>query len=118
MIKLLLATALILRTGTDLCFKWAVHRLHIGSVQDAYRHFLGLLISPVMWLAISLALINLWLWCLVLSHFDLSFAYPLFSFSYVLMMIGGKVFFGESLGPYKWAGMALITAGSLLLIQG
>lgn len=114
----LLVTALLLRTGTDLCFKISVNNLHFGKASDLFKNGLVLFKNPIMWLAIFLAVVNLWLWCLVLSIFDLSFAYPLFSISYVLMMLSGRFFFKEPLDNFKYLGMSLIVLGSFILLKG
>ena len=113
----LLITALILRTLTDLSFKASVHNLYFGKASDLFKNALIVAQKPIMWMAIFFAIVNLRLWIEVLSIYDLSFAYPLFSFAYVLMMISGKIFFKESLDIYKYTGMGLIVIGSLILLR-
>jgi multidrug transporter EmrE-like cation transporter len=114
----ILISSLIIRICSDLGFKLAVNRFNFDSVSSVIPNFLKMLSSPVIWIAGLLALCNFWLWGMVLSNFDLSFAYPLFSICFVLIMIGGKVFFQEHLDPYKWVGMGLISFGSLILVIG
>ena len=114
----ILAIALLIRTMADLCFKGSVHRLNFSSIDTAGKTYLSLLKKPLFWFSIFLVGINFWLWVMVLSQFDLSYAYPSFSFSYVLIMLGGKVFFHEHLDRYKLSGIACIALSSIILVLG
>jgi multidrug transporter EmrE-like cation transporter len=50
-------------------------------------------------------------WMAAMTKFDISFAYPFMSLSFVLVLILGAVLFGEPVTTGKVAGMALIMAG-------
>ena len=110
----ILIAALLIRSITDLCFKGAVHRLDFSSFSSIGSPMKTLIRTPLLWIALGLVGINFWFWIMVLSAYDLSYAYPLFSLSYVLIMIGGKVFFDEHIDGYKLAGIICI-AGSMSL---
>ena len=114
----ILVFALCIRICTDLCFKGAVNTVEFRSVLSFFQDFRGLLLKPIFWLAIGLGLFNFWLWCLVLSYFELSYAYPFFSVCFVFIMLGGKVFFDESLDRYKTSGMFCILFAAVLLGMG
>lgn len=53
----------------------------------------------------------------VLSKVDLSFAYPFLSLAYVAVAVLAWQLFGEELGTYKVAGIALICMGTVLIAQ-
>ena len=112
----ILVLALLIRTCTDLCFKASVHAVALHSAQQLSSAATAVIRRPILWVGLGLAACNFWLWCIVLSHFDLSFAYPLFSICYVLIMVAGKLFFDEHIDHYKYIGMGCIGAGSLILI--
>lgn len=53
----------------------------------------------------------------VLSKVDLSFAFPFLSLAYVAVAVLAWQLFGEELGGYKIAGIALICIGTVLIAQ-
>ena len=67
-------------------------------------NFLRLLLHPAIVVAMVISVLNFWLWCMVLSHYDLSFAYPLFSICFAAIMVCGALFFDEHLDRYKSIG--------------
>ena len=74
--------------------------------------------SPALWIAFVASGVNFWLWLKVLSYYDLSFAYPLFGICFALIMVSGKLFFGETLDRNKIIGIGFILLSSLVLILG
>jgi multidrug transporter EmrE-like cation transporter len=111
----LLWVAISIRSVMDLSFKAAVNRLHFDSIESVYTNSRILLKTPVFWLAGIVALINMILWCSVLTKFDLSYAYPLFSICYVIIILMGKVIYKEHLDVYKIVGIGLIALSSVVL---
>lgn len=57
------------------------------------------------------------LWMYMVKVFPLSVAYPMISLSYVFGMIASIVFFHEEVSPTKWAGVALIMVGCVLIAK-
>ncbi len=56
-----------------------------------------------------------WLW--VLSRAQLSFAYPILSLTFPLVVGLSTVFFSESISPIRWAGVGVIVVGVSLLAR-
>jgi len=54
---------------------------------------------------------------MALSRVDLSFAYPFLSISYVLVMIAGYFWFGESVNLTRVLGVALICGGTFFVAR-
>ena len=67
--------------------------------------------SPLLWLGILFYALNFFLWIIILYKVDLSIAMPVGSFSYILVPVAAMIFFHESVGPLRWAGIALIILG-------
>lgn len=57
-------------------------------------------------------------WMAAMSKFDLSFAYPFMSLSFVLVMVLSFWFFHEPLGINKIVGMTLVVLGIILGSRG
>ena len=56
-----------------------------------------------------------WLW--VLSRAQLSFAYPILSLSFPIVVGLSAIFFAESISPMRWAGVGVIVVGVSLLAR-
>jgi drug/metabolite transporter (DMT)-like permease len=57
------------------------------------------------------------IWLMVLSRASLSFAYPFVSLSYLVIVLADRFVLGESVPPLRWAGVALIMTGIVLVAQ-
>ena len=69
------------------------------------------------WVGLGILLLILWLLSrmALLSWADLSYVLPVTSVGYVLSAILGKYSFAEEISPARWAGIALIVAGTALV---
>jgi len=56
-------------------------------------------------------------WLIILSRVDLSYAYPLISIGYILVMVLSKYLFNESVTAFRIAGTLLICSGVFLLLR-
>jgi len=57
-------------------------------------------------------------WMVALSRFEISYAYPFMSVSFVLVFLLGALLFKEPLTASKLTGMALIATGIVVLARG
>ncbi len=87
--------------------------LHAAGAPTSF--YVGLMHQPWLWLSLALGPIQLGVWTKILTHTDLSLAYPLSSVSYPLTMLAACVVFGERLSPLVWCGGLLITLGLILV---
>ena len=58
------------------------------------------------------------LWIITLSRVDLSFAYPLVSLGYVLVLVLSASLFKEKILPVHYFGVLLIIAGVIFITRG
>lgn len=56
-------------------------------------------------------------WLIILSRVNLSFAYPMLGFSYVIVMFASRALFSEPISGLRWAGAALISLGVVLITR-
>ncbi len=61
--------------------------------------------------------VSAFVWLIVLSKASLSFAYPFASLSYLLIVLADKYVLHEAIPPLRWAGVACIMAGIILVAQ-
>ena len=104
----------------QLVLKWQIpgaEGMPDGLVDKLYV-LLGLLLNPWVISAFAAAVLAALSWMAVLTKFEISYAYPFMSISFVIVLILGWALFGESMTTPKIAGTALIVAGILVGSQG
>ncbi len=69
------------------------------------------------WVAAGVCLLIVWMLSqmALLSWADLSYVLPVTAAGYVLAAIAGRVFLAECISPARWAGVALIMTGVVLV---
>ena len=73
--------------------------------------------SPLVLLGLGLYALGALAWIAVLSRMDLSLAYPFLALNFVLVALVSKFFLGETIPAMRWAGIAVICAGILLVAR-
>lgn len=94
-------------------FKWQVDQIHefpISLSGKAIALF-SFLLRPWVITAFIAAFLASLAWMGALLHFDLSYAYPFTSLSFVFVLILSSALFGESLTLARVAGIAIIAIG-------
>jgi len=64
-----------------------------------------------------LYMISAFLWLGALSTLDVSFMYPLLSLAYVVTAFFAMAFLGEIVTYSRWAGIALVVIGCILIVK-
>ncbi len=67
--------------------------------------------SPFIWAGAGLLLLHLVLYMIALGKSDLSYALPMTALSYPLSALLAQAYLAERVGPARWLGTVLITAG-------
>jgi drug/metabolite transporter (DMT)-like permease len=95
-------------TGGQLSFKKAATH---GGEGDGFAHWKHMLARPWIWIGICCYMGEFLVWTAFLSLVELSVGIMLGSINIVVIMLAGRVLFGETLSPRRTAGMLLITLG-------
>ena len=74
-------------------------------------------LNPYVLLGIGFYGISVVVWLLVLSRVDVSYAYPMLSFGYIVAALAGKILFGEPVDLTRWAGILTICIGVWLITR-
>ena len=100
--------------------KWQMNRA--GPLPDAWTDksaaLLRLLLNPWVLSCIAAGALAMLSWMAALTRFQLSYAYPFVSVSFALMLLLSAALFGESITPFKAAGVALIILGVAVGARG
>ena|SRR3989344_3670252 len=73
--------------------------------------------NPLVLFGLAFYGASLILWMMVLTRENLSFAYPLVAFSYVVTVVLSRVFLHEPVPSLRWLGLAVIVVGILLIAK-
>jgi multidrug transporter EmrE-like cation transporter len=100
---LLFSNVLFLVIGQVL-FKYGLQQIGGVSFSNAWKAFS----SPLIILGLVIYVISTGLWFVVLSRMPLSFAYPVQSLAYALVVVLAWLLFHEQIGPMKWIGVIIL----------
>ena len=104
----------------QLILKWRMDQvgpLPMG-IGGGLRHILSLLIDPVVLSSFGAAFLASLAWMAALTRFELSYAYPFMSLSFVLVLVMSVAFLGETLTLSKVLGVVLIGIGTVVASAG
>jgi drug/metabolite transporter (DMT)-like permease len=108
----------VLLSYANIVLKWQVNRLpSISESANLFEYLTGMLTN--VWIlsvfaAGGFASIS---WMVALKTFDISYAYPFGSLSFLLVALGGVVFFNEKLSLAAWCGLFFIIIGVILIAK-
>jgi len=77
----------------------------------------GAIANPFVMLGFLCYVISAASWLVILSRVELSYAYPLISIGYILVMILSKYLFNETVTGYRIAGTLLICGGVFMITR-
>ncbi len=115
-VYLLVLVTTLCTIGGQLILKRAMVSLKPLQSQGIFEFLLGAAFSPLVWAALLLQVLGYVAWMFVISREKLSVAFALSgSMFYLLMAAASWFFYGERLAPLQWFGLALISAGVVLV---
>ena len=92
-----------------------VGALYMQDPVAIFHFFARAFSSGTVWLGVILLLAFFISYTLVLSWADFSFVQPASSLSYVIVALLGHFFLREFVSPLRWAGIALLCMGVLIV---
>ncbi|KKP36906.1 hypothetical protein A2483_05195 [Candidatus Peregrinibacteria bacterium RIFOXYC2_FULL_33_13] len=85
------------------------------NIQEFIPYIFKLLINPYFISAIFFAMIGSFLWTIALNKFELSFAYPFMSLSFILIVLLSSILFSEQVSLVRWIGVLTVCFGVFLI---
>jgi len=77
--------------------------------------FLSIFKNPYILIAIPLYTGGFILWLIILSKFNLSFAYPFLALSFVMVPLVSSLILGEYISLFRWVGILVIFSGVVII---
>ena len=114
---LIIIVVVILMVGGQMLFKAGVKRLAMKEINffTVARNFLPVMFRPFIFFGFVLFGLSFLLWLVVLSRYELSYAVPLLSMSYIAVLFLSSIFFKEKVSGLRWLGAIVICAGVWLI---
>jgi len=115
----LILLGVLLNAAAQLCLKQGMRQ--IGYFAFSLENLLPIgfktALNPFVFTGLACYVVSVVVWLLALSRVEVSYAYPLLSVGYIVTAFAGQYFFGESLGPTRWAGIIVICVGVYLITR-
>ena len=89
--------------------------LIVGPIEKVGLKFFQMLVNPLVMLGVAFAILGWVAYALALSKSELSYAYPIWSLTYVIVPVLSLLMFKESISLFKVGGLALITLGIIFV---
>lgn len=104
----------------QIILKWRLAQLGPlpEQLKDKVVFLVLLLFDPIIFSGFLAAFIAALCWAAALSRFDLNYAYPFMSLSFVIVLLLSSWLLGEPLTLGRTVGVALIVAGTLVVSRG
>ncbi|MGI9952780.1 EamA family transporter [Moorellaceae bacterium AZ2] len=109
---ILLILSVLLGAAAQVMLKLGVNLEGAGT---PYQAFFSLLTSPFVLSGLFSFGLSFILWLRVLAVYDLAYAYPFVSSSYIIVAVAARLLLGENLPPLRLVGLALIFLGIILV---
>jgi multidrug transporter EmrE-like cation transporter len=88
------------------------------SLESALKIFPQLFRNIYIWEGMACYGLSVFLWLIVLSRVQVSYAYPFLSIGYVVTAFIGYYYLGETITTYKIMGIGVICFGIVILSRG
>ena len=120
MLILTIVISVVLAAVAQLTLKYGVSRVqvdgHSGIVlSEPLPSAMRVAREPFIWIGLALFGVSAIVWIVVLSRVSLSFAYPFAALTYIIIVVFDRVFLNEYVPGLRWAGVALIMSGIVLV---
>ena len=89
--------------------------LIIGPIEKLGLKFFQMLVNPLVMLGVTFAILGWAAYVMALSKAELSYAYPIWSLTYVVVPLFSLFIFKESISLLKMGGLAFICLGVVLV---
>jgi multidrug transporter EmrE-like cation transporter len=115
----LIMLGVLLNAAAQLCLKQGMRQVgHFAfTLENLVPIGFKVALNPFVFAGLACYVVSVVVWLLALSRVEVSYAYPLLSVGYIVTAFAGQLFFGEALGPTRWAGIIVICLGVYLITR-
>ena len=117
---MLLFVCILAGASGQICWKHAMNnREEIRDINSLFnaKTILGIITDKYIIAGLMFYGFALIFWLGAMSTLEISFMYPMLSLGYVIVAAMAFIFLGENISLARWAGIALIVVGSILIAR-
>lgn len=89
----------------------------LGQLSFDFTHIVKAFLSPFVLIGLFAYFVGSIFWILALSHKDLSYAYPMLSIGYLLIVLISWAFLNEQVSLLRIGGVVLVSFGLFLVFK-
>lgn len=112
---IILSISILLAVVGQLLMKKGMMLFGAFPVRELLSHIIPMFLNPFVFFGFACFGASSIFWLVVLSRLELSLVYPMVSVAYVLVALASLVFFKENITLVRWAGIAVIILGVILI---
>ena len=102
---------LLLKSGVD------SSGFQIDDSNNIISKLIGVILTPNVFVGFILYGLAALAWLIVLSRFELSYAYPMLAMMYMIIPFAASLFLKEEINSMQWIGIMIISVGVLIVSQ-
>ncbi len=114
---LLVAIAICFSVSGELLLKSGMNQIGVVTLSGLMPTLGRMLTHPRILTGFGLFGLGAMFWLAALSRVNLSWAYPMLSLGYILILLFSMLILKETVSPLRWAGVALICSGVILVFR-
>lgn len=113
----LVLCAVCLTVTGELFLKSGINRVGLITFSTLVESIGRMARTPQIWTGFGFIGCGAGFWLVALSRAPLSWAYPILSLGYVLVLVFSRLALGETVSPLRWAGTLIILLGVALVFR-
>jgi multidrug transporter EmrE-like cation transporter len=110
-VALFLIIAIGLGALGQISLKYGMGKVSLGSGAGMFISVIRAVFTPYVFLGFALYAVSSGFWLVVISRWNLSYAYPMIAIGYVAVVFLSRLFFKEHVTPLQWIGIVLMCGG-------
>ena len=110
--------SIILAVSGQVSMKYGAIQIGPVNTSNLLTFFQSAFTNIYTLLGLFLYFVSALFWIIALSRVELSYAYPMVSLGYILVLFLSSVLFKEVILPIHWIGIILIISGVVLITRG
>jgi len=113
----LVVSAVCLTVTGELFLKSGMNRIGVLSPSNLFSSAARIAQTSQVWTGFGFIGLGAILWLIALSRGPLSWAYPLLSIGYIIVLFFSRIVLDEPVSPIRWVGTAVIVFGVYLVFR-
>lgn len=102
----------------QIALKYGMSKVSLGGASlGLVGQVIRSIFTPYVFLGFVFYAISSCFWLVVISRWNLSYAYPMIAIGYVVVVLLSRLFFRESVTPLQWLGIVMMCGGLVMVTR-